>query len=590
MKRGILASILAATMILTAASAGANAAAESAAASSSSSSVSSAISTESEAPEITLTASDTTEVITRLADLQIHKTSDLSDALRAASALPDPTTLDYTGATIVISAAEDIPEVKDDAGNILLPAASYGTIVQSIVLTKGDNPAAVPTQALAAGYHYNVRMTVPPQQQDIALVVPDYAFTAGETDVVRTEKEEIPPESTESEPVESSSASESSAFETVSSAPESSQDTSSIQSASIPDLFASPDAAEDLSYWDAQVLSAPAAEATGGTVQQSLNTTAAFSYGWNAQSADEHPADLADSENEELSLYTTNVVLGQDENGRAKITPANTKVASLQVNADGTLSATDENTTDSLSAGSYYIGLSDTTQYSSSGDNDSEGLVLGAKQKNGRTVVMASNMASTTSSSTSSEGQSTGAVQLETTIEGKQDGDMAGQKFTVVGILIGGGKYNDTVTTDEHGKVLMNKLPVGTYTVTPVADDTNMDYIVPDKKIFSVRKGMLVNVKFEFKLAPGLSAPMETTSSQPASSSAPAASSNPASQPDDVTTPSIPKTGQAIVIPIAATAVFLGAFAGIVVLHKKKPEEKFNNSAKKNTEEDTKKD
>lgn len=589
MKRGILASILAATMILTAASAGANAAAESAAASSSSSlsSMSSAISTESKTPEITLTASDTTEVITRLADLQIHKTSDLSDALRTASALPDPTTLDYTGATIVISAAEDIPEMKDDTGKILLPAATNGAIVQSIVLTKDDNPAAVPTQALADGYRYNVRMTVPPQQQDIALVVPDYTFIAGETDVVRTEKEEIPPESTESEPAESSSASESSAFETVSSEPTSSQP---IQGASLPNLLASSDAAEDLSYWDAQVLSAPAAEATSGTVQQSLNTTAAFSYGWNAQSADKHPADLADSEDEELSLYTTNVVLGQDENGRAKITPANTKVASLKVNADGTLSATDKTTTDSLSAGSYYIGLSDTTQYSSSGDNGSEGLVLGAVKKNGRTVVMASNMANTASSSTSSEGQSTGAVQLETTIEGKQDGDMAGMKFTVVGILIGGGKYNDTVTTDEHGKVLMNKLPIGTYTVTPVADDTNMDYIVPDKKIFSVRKGMLVNVKFEFKLAPGLSAPMETVSSQPTSSTAPAASSNTTSQPADITTPSIPKTGQAIAIPIAVTAVFLGAFAGVIALHKKKPEEKSSNSEKKNTDDDSKKE
>ena len=588
MKRGILASILAATMILTAASAGVNAATDSAAASPSSSlnSVSSSVSgSPSEAPEITLTT-DTTEVITRLADLQIHKTSDLSDALRTASALPDPTSLDYTGATIVISAAEDIPEMKDNTGKILLPAATNGAIVQSIVLTKDDNPAAVPTQALADGYRYNVRMTVPPQQQDIALVVPDYTFIAGETDVVRTEKEEIPPESTESEPAESSSASESSASETVSSALTSQP----IQGASLPNLLASSDAAEDLSYWDAQILSAPAAEATSGTVQQSLNTTAAFSYGWNAQSADEHPADLADSEDEKLSLYTTNVVLGQDENGRAKITPANTKVASLKVNADGTLSATDETTTDSLSAGSYYIGLSDTTQYSSSGDNGSEGLVLGAKQKNGRTVVMASNMANTASSSTSSEGQSTGAVQLETTIEGKQDGDMAGMKFTVVGILIGGGKYNDTVTTDEHGKVLMNKLPIGTYTVTPVADDTNMDYIVPDKKIFSVRKGMLVNVKFEFKLAPGLSAPMETTSSQPASSSAPAASSNTTSQPADVTTPSIPKTGQAIVIPIAATAVFLGAFAGVIALHKKKPEEKSSNSEKKNTDDDFKKE
>ena len=583
-------------MILTAATAGVgvNAAAESGAASSSSSlnSVSSSVSgSPSVAPEIALTT-DTTEVITRLADLQIHKTSDLSDALRTASALPDPTTLDYTGATIVISAAEDIPEMKDNVGNVLVPAAENGAIVQSIVLSKDDDPAAVKTQALAAGHHYSVRMTVPPQQQDIALVVPDYTFIAGDTDVVRTEKEEIPAEGTESAPVESNSASKSASSKATSSKSASSQEESSqsMTKASLSLRLASPDSTEDLSYWDAQVLSAPTAESTGNVVQQSLNATTAFSYGWNAQSAEEHPADLSNSEDEDLSLYTTNVVLGQDENGRAKITPANTKVASLKANADGTLSAADESADVSLSAGSYYVGLSDTTQYASTGTGSSEGLVLGAVKKNGRTVVMASNMANTASSSTSSEGQSTGAVQLETTIEGKQDGDMAGMKFTVVGILIGGGKYNDTVTTDEHGKVLMNKLPIGTYTVTPVADDTNMDYIVPDKKIFSVRKGMLVNVKFEFKLAPGLSAPMETTSSQPASSTAPAASSNTTSQPADITTPSIPKTGQAIAIPIAVTAVFLGAFAGVIALHKKKPEEKSSNSEKKNTDDDSKKE
>ena len=593
MKRGFLSSILAATMILTAATAGVgvNAAAESTAVSAASSASSAAASsTESEAPEITVTT-DTTEVITRLADLQIHETSDLADALNATSALPDPTTLDYTGATIVISAAEDIPEITDDDGNVLVPAANYGAIVQSIVLTKDDDPAAVKTQALAAGYKYSVRMTVPPQQQDIALVVPDYEFTAGETDVVRTAKEEVPVDDTVSAPAESSSALESASSEEAASEPESSQEesTPSMTKAALPLRLASPDSTEDLSYWDAQVLSSPAADVSGKTVHQNLNATTAFSYGWNAKAANEHPANLSDSEDENLSLYTTNAIFGIDEDGKAKITPANTKVASLKANADGTLSAADGTDTSSLSAGSYYVGLSDTTQYSSTGDSNSAGLVLGAKQKNGRTVVMASNMANKTSSATSSEGQSTGAVQIETTVEGKEDGNLAGTKFTVVGILVGGGDYNETVTTDEHGKVILNEIPVGTYTVTPIADDSNMDYIVPDKKIFSVRKGMLVNVKFEFNLAPGLSAPMETTSSEPAastSSAAPTSSTAPGTA-SEASTPSIPKTGQAIVLPIVATGVFIAAFAGVIVLHnKKKPEEKSGNSAKKNTDDD----
>ena len=571
MKRGILASILAATMILTAASAGVNAATDSAAASPSSSlnSVSSSVSgSPSEAPEITLTT-DTTEVITRLADLQIHKTSDLSDALRTASALPDPTSLDYTGATIVISAAEDIPEMKDNTGKILLPAATNGAIVQSIVLTKDDDPTAVKTQVLAVGHRYSVRMTVPPQQKDIALVVPDYTFIAGETDVVRTAKEEIPAEDTESAPVESNSASKSASSKATSSKSASSQEESSqsMTKASLSLRLASPDSTEDLSYWDAQVLSAPTAESTGNAVQQSLNATTAFSYGWNAQSAEEHPADLSNSEDEDLSLYTTNVVLGQDENGRAKITPANTKVASLKANADGTLSAADESADVSLSAGSYYVGLSDTTQYASTGTGSSEGLVLGAVKKNGRTVVMASNMAST-----SSQNQSTGALQIVNTMEGKSDGEWAGVQFKITGAQSGGGRYDKTFTTDAHGQILVNNLPVGTYTAQPLAGDATEGYLIPKKKTLSVRAGMMATINFQTEKAPAssnVSVPSETSAS--ATPGATVSSSTSSTFPASV--PSVPKTGQDAVLPIAATAVLVGAgIACIVICRHRQPE------------------
>ena len=574
MKRGILASILAATMILTAATAGVgvNAAAESGAASSSSSlnSVSSSVSgSPSVAPEIALTT-DTTEVITRLADLQIHKTSDLSDAIRTASALPDPTTLDYTGATIVISAAEDIPEMKDNVGNVLVPAAENGAIVQSIVLSKDDDPAAVKTQALAAGHHYSVRMTVPPQQQDIALVVPDYTFIAGDTDVVRTEKEEIPAEGTESAPVESNSASKSASSKATSSKSASSQEESSqsMTKASLSLRLASPDSTEDLSYWDAQVLSAPTAESTGNVVQQSLNATTAFSYGWNAQSAEEHPADLSNSEDEDLSLYTTNVVLGQDENGRAKITPANTKVASLKANADGTLSAADESADVSLSAGSYYVGLSDTTQYASTGTGSSEGLVLGAVKKNGRTVVMASNMAST-----SSQNQSTGALQIVNTMEGKSDGELAGVQFKITGAQSGGGRYDETFTTNAHGQILVNNLPVGTYTAQPLAGDATEGYLIPKKKTLSVRAGMMATINFQTEKAPAsstVSAPAETS----AGTAPDAVVSTSASSTSSDSVPSVPKTGQDAVLPIAATAVLVGAGTACIVICRHRQSEK----------------
>ena len=572
MKRGILASILAATMILTAASAGVNAATDSAAASPSSSlnSVSSSVSgSPSEAPEITLTT-DTTEVITRLADLQIHKTSDLSDALRTASALPDPTTLDYTGATIVISAAEDIPEMKDNTGKILLPAATNGAIVQSIVLTKDDDPTAVKTQVLAVGHRYSVRMTVPPQQQDIALVVPDYTFIAGDTDVVRTEKEEIPAEGTESAPVESNSASKSASSKATSSKSASSQEESSqsMTKASLSLRLASPDSTEDLSYWDAQVLSAPTAESTGNVVQQSLNATTAFSYGWNAQSAEEHPADLSNSEDEDLSLYTTNVVLGQDENGRAKITPANTKVASLKANADGTLSAADESADVSLSAGSYYVGLSDTTQYASTGTGSSEGLVLGAVKKNGRTVVMASNMAST-----SSQNQSTGALQIVNTMEGKSDGEWAGVQFKITGAQSGGGRYDETFTTNAHGQILVNNLPVGTYTAQPLAGDATEGYLIPKKKTLSVRAGMMATINFQTEKAPAsstVSAPAETS----AGTAPDAVVSTSASSTSSDSVPSVPKTGQDAVLPIAATAVLVGAGTACIVICRHRQSEK----------------
>lgn len=572
MKRGFLSSILAATMILTAATAGVgvNAAAESTAVSAASSvSSAAASSTESEAPEITVTT-DTTEVITRLADLQIHETSDLADALNATSALPDPTTLDYAGATIVISAAEDIPEIKDDDGNVLVPAANYGAIVQSIVLTKDDDPAAVKTQALAAGYKYSVRMTVPPQQQDIALVVPDYEFTAGETDVVRTAKEEVPVDDTVSAPAESSSALESASSEEAASEPESSQEesTPSMTKAALPLRLASPDSTEDLSYWDAQVLSSPAADVSGKTVHQNLNATTAFSYGWNAKAANGHPADLSDSEDEDLSLYTTNAIFGIDEDGKAKITPANTKVASLKANADGTLFVSDESADASLFAGSYYVGLSNTTQYASTGTGSNEGLVLGAVKKNGRTVVMASNMAST-----SSQNQSTGALQIVNTMEGKSDGELAGVQFKITGAQSGGGRYDETFTTDAHGQIIVNNLPVGTYTAQPLAGDATEGYLIPEKKTLSVRAGMMATIHFQTEKAPAssaVSAPAETS----AGTAPGAAVSTSASSASSASVPSVPKTGQDAVLPITAAAVLAGAGTACVVIcrHRRQPE------------------
>ncbi len=83
--------------------------------------------------------------------------------------LPIAKNLDYTGATVVIKAAQNIAAVKDKNGKVVLPAAKRGDTIQTIILKKGDNPQKVLTKLLAVGGKYTVTMTVTPEPDKIDL-------------------------------------------------------------------------------------------------------------------------------------------------------------------------------------------------------------------------------------------------------------------------------------------------------------------------------------------------------------------------------------------------------------------------------------
>lgn len=83
--------------------------------------------------------------------------------------LPIAKDLDYTGATVIIKAAQNIPAVKDKDGKEVLPAAKLGDTIQTIVLKKGDNAQKVATKLLAVGCKYTATMTVTPEPDKIDL-------------------------------------------------------------------------------------------------------------------------------------------------------------------------------------------------------------------------------------------------------------------------------------------------------------------------------------------------------------------------------------------------------------------------------------
>lgn len=83
--------------------------------------------------------------------------------------LPIAKDLDYTGATVVIKAAQNIPAVKDKDGKEVLPAAKLGDTIQTITIKKGDNPQKVTTKLLAVGGKYTATMTMQPEPDKIDL-------------------------------------------------------------------------------------------------------------------------------------------------------------------------------------------------------------------------------------------------------------------------------------------------------------------------------------------------------------------------------------------------------------------------------------
>lgn len=512
----------------------------------------------------------TVDVITRVADVQVRGNQcSIEDAVKNASALPDANKLDYTGTTLVISAAEDIPAIKDASGKTVVPAAANGSIVQTVVLQKGDDPTAVKIKNLASGYAYTVTMTVPPQQQEIALLSSTYTFTAGDTDTLQlstdADASSVQPAFSEGNNLwiaSSSASSEESALSTTESA---SSDAPSSQ--------------DDVSYANVQTISQPLQEdeSTASSssassnaidqkaVSQSVDTTAAFSYSWNTLAAAKHPAALSLSNEKELAIYTASNSSSQDKAGRTVVTPASTKVATFSYNGNGVKAKS----TDSLSDGSYYIGRADTQQVLADTTAGS------AKAGTAQTLSTKARIVSASALSSTSNSQ-VGALQIVNTMEGKSDGQLAGVQFKVTGAQSGGRRYDKTFTTDAHGKITIEKLPVGTYTAQPLSNAATAGYLIPEKKTLTVRASMMATINFQTEKAPASStaptsastfsgnpAPGAVLTSSTSNMSSAGASSSGTGTPG---APAAPKTGQDSVAPVTAAIVLLGAGTACFVI------------------------
>lgn len=103
-----------------------------------------------------------------------------------------------------------------------------------------------------------------------------------------------------------------------------------------------------------------------------------------------------------------------------------------------------------------------------------------------------------------------GEAILNTLMRGKiiirkstEDGVIEGFTFRVTGTTVNGTPYEAEFDTDENGVIEIPGLPIGEYTVTEVATDKTVGYILPDSQTVTVKPGEESELAFENKLIRG---------------------------------------------------------------------------------------
>lgn len=82
-------------------------------------------------------------------------------------------------------------------------------------------------------------------------------------------------------------------------------------------------------------------------------------------------------------------------------------------------------------------------------------------------------------------------------VKTSEDGKIEGISFKVSGKTAVGTDYEEIFTTDKDGKIHIENLPVGEYTVSEVADDKTIGYITPDDQTVKVENGNTATAEFE---------------------------------------------------------------------------------------------
>ncbi len=138
-----------------------------------------------------------------------------------------------------------------------------------------------------------------------------------------------------------------------------------------------------------------------------------------------------------------------------------------------------------------------------------------------------------------------GALEIVKTMDGKKDGQLGGIQFRVTGKEANGALYNQTFTTDTHGKIEVKNLPVGTYTIHELEGKINKGYVLAADKTVSVKANLIASVKINNQKVKAV-----TVTKIP-------------------TAPKTPKTGQNPAIPYLVSFALLGAAGAMIFVTRK---------------------
>jgi len=193
------------------------------------------------------------------------------------------------------------------------------------------------------------------------------------------------------------------------------------------------------------------------------------------------PEDFVPWQDITFGLYAREDILAAD--GSVAI-PAGTLIETIRIDQDGNGAARDD-----LPFGAYYIQELTTA----------EGYALDEQKYD---ILFAAAGEAVTVISISAENKiECGSLKIIKTFEGKTT-PIAGVPFTIVGQTVFG-EIRVDAKTDKDGVILLESLPVGTYTVTELASELTKGYVLSEVQTVTVTEGKTAEVTINNKLQRG---------------------------------------------------------------------------------------